>query len=252
MTAKFSLTRLGQLWAYFEPKIIRQIIIGFIFIGIMYYSMAFACMVDSFGLYSFFLNFLILSLNFGPFVFAVTRNRSLLITLPASSFEKAVFIIGYSIVFYPLFLLVSWWCFEAIGMMFGCQYNVANYFDNHISEIGIMLNSFNLPTILVDFVPVVVCLYTILSARRHRVLYGVISVISSVVIIGILNMIYGIYLFYKALMAAGAPDDISQDIFMDVLSESMPSYMVFYGVVSAMVLIFGLILCWRKIYRLQA
>ena len=200
MSDKFSLERVGLLWDFFQPRIVKQLGWTILYMVITYFLIAMCCEINSYALYSICLMLPLQPLYFGPIIFATYHNRELFVQIPATSTEKTSFILGYVLIVIPLIMYITWLSSEAIGAIIGLPSNIMHYFDYRLRNYGVS-NIFTIASLFIDAIPVIVSLYVILSSSIHRVLRGVLSVFAAIFALGIINFFVGIWLFYDTILS---------------------------------------------------
>lgn len=252
MKDNFSLERLGLLRDFYMPKMVRHLGWIVVTVAVVYFILAFFCVVNSYYLYSLGTDLLLLPLYFGPLFFATYRSGELFFQLPASAAEKTVFLVGYTLVVVPLVMTLTWLSMEAIGTMIGVGENVIHHFDYRLQQMGLS-SILTLGGVLANGVPVVVSLYVILSCTRHRVLKGIIAVFVSLFVLGIISAVFSFWIFYKTFVEMESNNNgvFPEDFFYHVMREYMPTYVTVYGIISVILILGGIYMVYRKIKRMQ-
>lgn len=253
MKEGFSLERIGMLWDYYSPRIIRQIVATIAVVVMSYFFLVVCCDINSYTMYSLGVNFFLLPLYFSPFVYATYRSRDIFVQLPATVAEKCTFILAHSMILIPAVIALSWLSIQAIGIMTGMSGNVLHHFDSRLREIGVTNSVMNEATIFANFVPLIVSLYVVLSSTSHRILRGIVAFFATLFSLGLLNgLFYGAWIFYKIIPEIkGANNSLPDNLFSEMLRATMPTYIAIYASISFMITVIGMVLICRRIKRMQ-
>ena len=247
----FSVERLGLLWDFFLPRIVVQAGWTVAAVAVTYLILALSCKVNSITLYSMGANLVYLPVYFGPLIFATYRNRELLAGTPASTSEKAVLMLGYTLVILPGFVALLWLSINAIGSGIWPDVNVFSHFDSYFRDLGLKGFIYN-SAIIASGIPILVSLYTILSSRRSRVLKGVVAVFATLFGMGLMGAVFATWLFYQATQKILENNNVLPDDFMGaLLRDTMPVYVNVYTAAASVMVIIGIIMVWRKVKRMQ-
>lgn len=197
----------------------------------------------------------------GPLLFASCRNRQVATTLPASWQEKAVMLLGWCIVAFPLFMAVVWYACVGVASIFS---NYASVYPALVSmvppfpsEFGINFHEFvarfNYINTLTSLATMSFVALAVSFCRHNRYTLGVVGALVGSFIVGAMSVGLTVIAFLNTDFMRGLraglavnPEDFGHQFFRNLI-EYMP---VFGWVVAVIpVVVFGL--CIYKIKTRQ-
>jgi len=259
MTDRFSYQRFDLLWSYYHPAIIRQwvwtivAVLAFFLVGVL------ARYIESFTLFSLINTLLALPVYLGPLVFTLYNDRAMQIQLPATAGEKATFYIFHSIIIMPVAVLAIWLSLNGIyASLWGDGEGIYGYFMvkmiESMANSGIEVMSFKLVVqrIFMELLPVAVTLYTVLSARTHRVIKGIGAAIGTLVAYGIVSGIVG---FFTALTRIKTLENVPAENIdneaVQMVTGLVSDLLFVLSLSSAVCFVLFIFLIYRKVKRMK-
>lgn len=257
MSNAISKSRLKLLFNFYRPALIRQLpICGILLLALYALTVSAVAEVVNYDNRSYVLQFSFASscvtlLYFaGPLVFAWCRNRSALITLPATWQEKALLMLGYVLIIYPAFLAALWYAAMGITSLFSDFANPVSAMTEYLIGNG---GEFMRPLVSLSpyanassamTIALATCL-TIVLSRKHRMARAVGTTVGGLLVLFIVGAVMGFTAFVKSKfsqVAEGAT--IMQSVFSDFF-DSLSHYFSILGIVTlllSVVLIVAIVL----------
>ncbi len=225
--------RMGLLARFYSPTIRIHMILSVICVLLSYLIQLLAVLQEWHLLLS--LGSILVYMPFytAPLVFARYSDRTLSLSLPASTFEKPLFALLYCFVVTPLLMALVWYCSMGVASLFTSHADVTtcilNMADRQLSEGGISnlsVSDLNRYRWVTEMLAPMIALYVVLNVRRSPVVFGIVAIFVTLVVLSLTGgIIAGVYAFkagFDAAIAGNEPDEkaIVKTI-MDSVSSSM-------------------------------
>ncbi len=201
--------------------------------------------------------------SLGPLFFTAMAAREVETSLPATNGEKTVFMILYSLIIIPLLVWIPQWLIQLL--MFGSiapiseilQHTMPSNSDIAIPQIS-QLATKSIPTnILSSFAVILVCLCTVVTLKRNRIILSIVFCIVYQIVITIVTSIYigakivNAGIFQK--IASGkttSPDAVTEEI-TKFMTTVMPDTIWLMGGLNLIACIVLTYLIYRGIKRFE-
>lgn len=242
----FSWQRVDMVARYYYPSIRRQIIIYpaiSVAVGIATFFMYNSPISTIFaGILSMVLSFMF---YFGPIVFTRRSDRAIETMLPATSGEKATFLLLYSFIVIPLLVYLPQFLIQRI-LIWTIPSNDLFMTINDLTSkfVG---KTFGL-SMAQSLVPLATCLYVVMRVKNNRAILGMVWAVVSLIGMGVISAIYGVYiaLHSEALQAemfasgyndaaAGLPPKTAQELsglIANTVADTMMPFIIGLGILS--------------------
>lgn len=261
----FSWQRVDMIARYYYPSIRRQLIIYpaiSVAVGIATFFMYNSPLSTIFaGILSMVLSFMF---YFGPIVFTRRSDRAIETMLPATTGEKATFLLLYSFIVIPLLVYLPQFLVQRI-LIWTMPSNDFFMTINDLTSkfIG---KTFGL-SVAQSLVPLATCLYVVMRVKSNRAILGMVWAVASLIVTGICSAIYGVYFalhseaFRTAAFesgyndaTAGLPPKTAQELGGEIASsmvDYMMPFMITMGILSLIYVIVMAYLTARTIKKGQ-
>ncbi len=255
MSDRFSFSRFEQVWQFYCPGIMRQWGWTAAAVAVLYMLALMARLMQSFVLYSVVSSLLVVPFYLGPIIFAVYRDRAMQVLIPASGYEKALFMLSYTLLILPLVMVAMWFSIEGFFGLFGVDGNVLGAFVDmaHKNLEGIGMDDvrlYSFQRLASEAIPALTCLYVVVSSRGQRVLKGICGIAGSLMALGFVGGVYGFFLGIKIAGLSGSDAEI-KDAAAGIITDTVQPAIAVISVALAMAFVVGVVLTWRRILKVQ-
>lgn len=238
-------------WSYYSRRMLAWFLIGGGFLALIYIIMSIGYAAESLGTMTFGMTFLSLPVMVSPLVFATSgTTRQMEVQLPATWAEKSAVYILFVLVAAPVAMLAVWYLCEGISWLCGANGDLyQEYIDMVKSQVkdGMMVNGkFQLSNITSTAAVILIGLYTVIAAKTHRGLKGILAMFGTLFAVGIFSGLYGFFVALKNFKT-GVASEFNETQFIDNLNSLNFTLTIFFGVCTALLIY----LVCRKVRQIQ-
>lgn len=236
----FNIDRIAHLWNFYTPFIRRHWLIFGTTLLVAYAL----CLIgvttteantdssDFISLMSFSIGANIAELTYlcGPLMFAFCRTRRIETTMPISWTEQSAFLLAYTLVLYPLFLALVWYCSTGVCSLFTTSASVNTSMLSLLSLNSEFINLFDLmeqskPLNICGLIMNMSCVaWAVTASRRNRLAWGIVAVFAGEFLNFVAGVSIGVLAFTNSQsfvnLANGITTDISgRELTLDIYHE---------------------------------
>lgn len=256
---KISFGGLERIWTFSEPILLRYMAVTAGIVFLSYLGAFVGVSIKSSHLFSISLVIIMLPFYFGPAAFSFFRDRTLTTQLPVTANDKFVFMVIFCYCVIPLTMFMAWVVPESIFRMFGApEITIDAYKQMIIDDVqghtavveAISSMKYAWMRAITELLPVAVCMYIVVAARRQRFMLAFAGIVGTNVALGFVS---GLYTAVKMVnyIFVNRPHDISEPALMEFIFQCVRELSVGMVVLLPVLTVVVLCMTWHKIKRFQ-